>query len=90
MNNDVENITVFTESTDEKTIADLKEELQKVIAEKRPQGEWKLIANDTVNLEYIYKCSECGREVRVYNASKLTDIYPFCHCGADMRKGGAE
>lgn len=55
---------------------------------EQPQGDWKLVADDKANLEYIFKCSECGREVRVYDASTVTKIYPFCHCGAEM-SGGA-
>ena len=48
------------------------------------KGKWELVADDKVNLEYIYKCSECGREVSVYNANALLIGYPFCHCGAEM------
>lgn len=74
----VENITVFAENADEKTIADLKEELQKVIAEKRPQGEW-IIVDDTE--QFIAKCSVCGR----IEDSRMVKDYPFCHCGASMK-----
>lgn len=58
--------------------------------EERPQGKWKFVFDDKVNNEFIYKCSECGREVSVYSSNALIPVYPFCHCGADMRKGGAE
>lgn len=56
----------------------------------RPQGEWKFVFDDKVNNRFIYKCSECGREVSVYSSDALIPVYPFCHCGADMRKGGTE
>ena len=45
--------------------------------EARPQGEWIKIDEEW----YDYKCSVCGEKVR--------RLYPFCHCGAEM-KGGAE
>lgn len=59
------------------------------LKEERPQGVWKFVFDDKVNNEFIYKCSECGREVSVYSSNALIRVYPFCHCGADMRKGGA-
>lgn len=50
---------------------------------ERPQGEWILV-DDTE--KFIAKCSVCGR----IEDSRLVKDYPFCHCGADMQKGGAE
>ena len=53
----------------------------------RPQGEWiekverrGCFAGDKT--VYSYTCPFCG----------VTEFkkYPFCHCGADLRKGGAE
>ena len=32
-----------------------------------------------------YKCSECGRIVRDDTGYEVSEDYPFCHCGADMR-----
>ena len=59
-------------------------------AEKaRTQGEWIFVFDDKVNNRFIYKCSECGRQVSVYSSEALIPVYPFCHCGAKM-KGGAE
>ena len=65
---------------------------------ERPQGEW--IKEKTKSLEGMYRCSVCGRrvedlsdDVRIHAGCEnytISDIYPFCHCGADMRKGGAE
>lgn len=43
-------------------------------ATARPKGEWIKIDEEW----YDYKCSVCGEKVR--------RLYPFCHCGADMRK----
>ncbi len=55
--------------------------------EERPQGKWIekverrgcYLGDRTV---YSYTCPFCG--------FKEFNKYPFCHCGADMRKGGAE
>ena len=35
---------------------------------------------------HIYKCSECGRTVSIDSQQydKLTEVYPYCHCGAKM------
>ena len=49
--------------------------------EDRPQGEWIHVYTDIAN--YFYKCSICGREIKI-KGKPLSD-YPFCHCGADMR-----
>lgn len=58
--------------------------------EERPQGEWVKVYSD---LDYEeYQCSICGRVVIIYknvDKKELLERYPFCHCGADMRKGGA-
>ena len=59
--------------------------------EERPQGKWiKVTKAGTVPVEYI--CSLCRR--KIYDNYELTtpidEFYPFCHCGADMRKGGAK
>ena len=56
------------------------------VIEARPQGEWievtKGIDSNT------YKCPFCGRLI---NCDKpRLKLYPFCHCGALMMKGGAE
>ena len=32
-----------------------------------------------------YKCSECGRIVRDDTGYDVSEDYPFCHCGCDMR-----
>lgn len=63
----------------------------KAINEERPQGKWiKVTKAGTVPVEYI--CSLCRR--KIYDNYELTtpidEFYPFCHCGADMQKGGAK
>lgn len=62
-------------------------DLNKKLSEERPQGEWiekverrgYFAGDKTV---YSYTCPFCG--------VKEFKKYPFCHCGADMRKGGKE
>ena len=62
--------------------------------EERPQGEWIKVKEDRMSIDMSgelvtqYKCSKCGRMIATL-PSKLSD-YPFCHCGADMRKGDKE
>ena len=62
---------------------------------ERPQGEWVKVKEERMSIDMSgeivtrYKCSKCGRVIATF-PSKLADYYPFCHCGADMRKGGAE
>lgn len=58
---------------------------------KRPQGEWIMQQHSLDGC--FYTCSNCGRMIRVplfiddpEDNETLAD-YPFCHCGADMRKG---
>lgn len=80
----VENIIIFCENADEKTIEELKAEMQKVklaVFEERPQGKW--IKKQVTPASCTYVCSECGiEEVILGNFC--------CWCGADMRKGGTE
>jgi hypothetical protein len=54
--------------------------------EERPTGEWiKITRKGTVPVEYV--CSCCGR--KIYDDYELSipmsEFYPYCHCGADMR-----
>ena len=53
----------------------------------RPKGEWVDWKYDGSHTR-TYKCSICGRTISI--APMDLNLYPFCHCGADMRKGGAE
>lgn len=72
-------VTVFCENADEKAIADMKEELQKVIDDSRPQGKW--IKKQVTPASCTYVCSECGIEEVI--------LGNFCRwCGAKMQKGG--
>ncbi len=49
------------------------------LKEQRPHGEW-VIVDDCEH--FIAKCSVCGR----IEDSRMVKNYPFCRCGADMRK----
>lgn len=64
---------------------------EKIIANGIPyeekQGKWILQYRSCGDA--YYACSICNRTIEVENGQSLKD-YPFCHCGADMRKGGAE
>ena len=48
--------------------------------EERPKGKWIYDYDD------FYHCSLCGRGICTEWSDRPTDFYPFCHCGADMRK----
>ena len=66
----------------------------KRVRDMEKQGEWIKVKEERMSIDMSgeivtrYKCSECGRMITIL-PNKLVD-YPFCHCGADMRKGGAE
>ena len=50
---------------------------------QRPKGEWKEVTRG-INSN-TYECPFCGRLI---NCDKpRLRLYPFCHCGADMRGG---
>ena len=52
---------------------------------ERPQGKWIKITNDGI-MPIEYMCNNCGRTVKSYNEEYwIEKVYPFCHCGADMR-----
>lgn len=59
----------------EKGYADAKTEYQ------RPQGEWKEVTKGIDS--NTYECPFCGRLINC-DRPRLK-LYPFCHCGADMR-----
>ena len=71
----VPQITICCENADEKTIEELKAELERVIHEVRPpQGRW--ITEDKIHC--LYYCSECRCSGNRYQ--------PFCGwCGAQMK-----
>lgn len=55
---------------------------------ERKTGRW---IQGTVGLMVTeYKCSECGRTVRDDTGYDVYKDYPYCHCGAEMRKDGEE
>ena len=53
--------------------------------EERKKGEWL----ELTNTNHTYVCSACGRMlVNITDGKNMVmKNYPFCHCGADMRKG---
>lgn len=53
--------------------------------EEQKKGEWI----ELTNTNHSYVCSVCGRMLVNVTDGKntVTKNYPFCHCGADMRKG---
>ncbi len=62
--------------------------------EEKQKGKW--IGETDEHLKGMYRCSVCGRRVEDltddvkihigWEDCTVADIYPFCHCGADMRK----
>ena len=98
----VPQVTVFTESTDEKAVADMKAELQNVI-EARPneqiaweqgyeaglaqgKAETRPQGEWTTDEKGYFYCDQCGKYPHDQYAT--TDFCP--KCGANMRKGGAD
>ena len=61
---------------------------QPTVEPERKKGEWI----EFTNTNHSYVCSVCGRMlVNITDGkNKVTKNYPFCHCGADMRKGEGE
>jgi DNA-directed RNA polymerase subunit RPC12/RpoP len=62
--------------------------------EEKQKGKW--IEETDEHLKGMYRCSKCGRRVdgsvlddliEVDEDYTIADIYPYCHCGADMGKG---
>ena len=53
--------------------------------EERKKGKWI----ELTNTNHTYVCSACGRMlVNITDGKNMVmKNYPFCHCGADMRKG---
>ena len=63
----------------------------KTLNPKIKQGEWEEIKTNPPFLDHrFYICSECGREIDVITSDESLDDYPYCHCGADMRKEAKE
>lgn len=56
--------------------------------EDRSHGEW--IRQKTVyGYDNTCECSLCGRVIYAPTADDLSD-FPYCHCGASMRKEGEQ
>lgn len=73
------------------------EGLQRTIkkALERPHGEWIFAGvchdeNNPIDSDTYY-CSICKRSIST-SLTRPEDLFPFCHCGADMRpkEGGTE
>lgn len=69
-----------------KQIAELLRELQDRRKEsKRVKGRWIEMLSYK---NHTYKCSECGRLlVNITDGrNNVSKHYPYCHCGADMKR----
>ena len=68
-----------------KKMDDIRKAYDKAMA--RPTGEWEEIESSCDIGHRFYHCSVCHRFLDVMTADGETlEDYPFCHCGADMRK----
>lgn len=58
---------------------------------KRQHGEWIFSGVEHTSDNPIdsdsYYCSVCKRSIST-TLTRPEDLFPFCHCGADMRKEG--
>lgn len=52
--------------------------------QERKKGKW-IMLNEGLIIT-TYKCSECGRTIWDVTRCDVSEDYPFCHCGADMRE----
>ena len=54
------------------------------------KGHW--LKQKISNCHAILMCSECGRLIEptfdfgLFSMDTTREVYPFCHCGADMRE----
>lgn len=58
---------------------------------ERPRGEWifsgvEHTADNPIDSDSYY-CSICKRSIST-SLTRPEELFPFCHCGADMRKRG--
>ena len=50
------------------------------------KGKWILITNKYIEPQE-YMCSVCGRTIKYnWHPRLLTEIYPYCNCGAQMER----
>lgn len=57
------------------------------ISNSRPVSYWEKISNDDAE-QQVYVCLTCGRTIKIpknIKSDSIAILYPFCHCGADMR-----
>lgn len=57
--------------------------------EERKTSKWNL--TEIHNCYEVYQCAECERKITVFHRfgdmstiAKVTEDYPYCHCGAKM------
>ncbi len=77
---------------DERVIEPIKNGDLVLQIDERPHGEWIFdgVYHDSNNPigSDMYHCSICERSI-ITTLTKPTVLFPFCHCGADMRGGAA-
>ena len=75
-------LTATGERTQRVVYADQIDNAQTI--EERKKGEWL----ELTNTNHTYVCSVCGRMLVNITDGKnnVAKNYPYCHCGADMRK----
>lgn len=64
------------------------EEKAMLVRQWRPRGEWIFDGvyrdeNNPIDSD-VYHCSICKRSITT-TLTRPTDLFPFCHCGAEMR-----
>ena len=79
----VPQVTVFAENADEKTVEELKAELEQVINEARTQGEWINHRNDYGH--NIADCSLCGKAMQWHDEDEDGSPRYCWYCGASMK-----
>lgn len=82
------------DSQTEDVFLDLVDSMPTIDAEPVRHGTWKLGVSEKPLCISACKCSECGRfiypGVRLPEITRkyLSEIFPYCHCGAKMDGGG--
>lgn len=64
-----------------------------LLESKRPHGKWIFDGvycdeNNPIDSD-MYHCNLCKRSIMT-TSTRPTDLFPFCHCGADMREADNE
>ena len=73
-----------------KMLSDILKIRKYIIENERPHGEWIFSGVEHTSDNPIdsdsYYCSVCKRSIST-TLTRPEDLFPFCHCGADMREG---